>query len=333
MVYFSITPTGITIDSSTGEISGTPTVLSTVTTYTITATNTGGSATTTIDITVNDVAPSEHNLQWRSVQSNQRLYSVATPPTYSGGAVTSWSVSPSLPTGLTLDPSTGAITGTPTDITPSATYTVTAANSGGSTTVDITIEVNDVIPSGITYSPSSFVETVGTAMSSVSPTASGGIITSWTISPSLPSGLNFDGTTGEISGTPTVVSSLTVYTVTASNTGGSATATVNITVNDIAPIISYSTTSFTLTKGTAMADSLPSNVGGSIVSWTVSPTLPVGLSLDSNGVLAGTPTAVTPSTVYTVTASNSGGSDSVDITIVVNDVAPSSSRTVQVHSY
>ena len=232
-------PTGITIDSSTGEISGTPTVLSTVTTYTITATNTGGSATTTIDITVNDVAPSGITYSGDPFSLTKDSTVSATPPTYSGGAVTSWSVSPSLPTGLTLDPSTGAITGTPTDITPSATYTVTAANSGGSTTVDITIEVNDVIPSGITYSPSSFVETVGTAMSSVSPTASGGIITSWTISPSLPSGLNFDGTTGEISGTPTVVSSLTVYTITASNTGGSATATVNITVNDIAPIITY----------------------------------------------------------------------------------------------
>ena len=100
-----------------------------------------------------------------------------TPPTNNGGTVTSWSVSPSLPTGLTLDSSTGEITGTPTDITPSATYTVTASNSGGSTTVDITIEINDEIPSQVTYSTNTFVETVGSAMTAETPTASGGVVT------------------------------------------------------------------------------------------------------------------------------------------------------------
>ena len=61
--------------------------------------------------------------------------------------MTSWSVSPSLPAGLSLDSSTGAISGTPTAITSSASYTITASNTGGSTTASITIEVNDVAPS------------------------------------------------------------------------------------------------------------------------------------------------------------------------------------------
>ena len=69
---------------------------------------------------------------------------------------------------------------------------------------------------------SSFVETVGTAMSSVSPLQAVEQ-SSRTISPSLPSGLN-NGTTGEIA-VLHVVSSLTTYTITASN-AGSATATV-----------------------------------------------------------------------------------------------------------
>ena len=66
-------------------------------------------------------------------------------PSVSGGAVTLWTVSPSLPDGLTLDASTGAISGTPTTITASATYTITASNAGGSDSTSVTIVVNDML--------------------------------------------------------------------------------------------------------------------------------------------------------------------------------------------
>ena len=179
-------PTGLSIDSSTGEISGTPTVLSTQTTYTVYANNTGGSGTTTIDITINDVAPSDIVYSGDPFTFTKDTPVSLTPPTNNGGTVTAWSVSPSLPNGLTLDAATGEITGTPTDITPSATYTVTASNSGGSTTVDITIEVNDEIPSQVTYNTNTFVETVGTAMTAETPTSSGGVVLTWEIHPALP---------------------------------------------------------------------------------------------------------------------------------------------------
>ena len=133
-------------------------------------------------------------------------------PTSSDGTPTSYSVSPSLPAGLALDTSTGAISGTPTAVTSSATYTVTASNTGGSTTADVTIVVNDIIPSSLTYSPSSFTLTKGTAMTTVTPTANGGPVTSWSVSPSLPAGLSLDSSTGAISGTPTAVTSSATYT-------------------------------------------------------------------------------------------------------------------------
>ena len=79
-----------------------------------------------------------------------------------------------LPSGLSLDPSTGEISGTPNAVTPSTVYTVTASNSGGSDSVDITIVVNDVIPSAITYSSNSYVWTNNSVVSTGMPTVSGG---------------------------------------------------------------------------------------------------------------------------------------------------------------
>ncbi len=57
------------------------------------------------------------------------------------GIVTAFSVSPTLPTGLSFNTSTGAITGTPTVSIGSATYTVTASNSAGSTSFGVVISV------------------------------------------------------------------------------------------------------------------------------------------------------------------------------------------------
>jgi hypothetical protein len=57
------------------------------------------------------------------------------------GTVTNYSVSPPLPAGLSISPTTGLISGTPTAVAASASYTVTASNAGGSTTADVTISV------------------------------------------------------------------------------------------------------------------------------------------------------------------------------------------------
>ena len=62
----------------------------------------------------------------------------------------------------------------------------------------------------------------------------------YSISPPLPAGLSFNTTTAVISGTPTAESPLTTYTISAANSAGSASTTVDLTVNLSAPAISYS---------------------------------------------------------------------------------------------
>ncbi len=318
-------PAGLSLSTSTGIISGTPTALSAAANYTVTATNSGGSTPATVSITVNDVAPSA-----LTYSTNPAIYTKGTAitnntPSSTGGAVVSYSISPALPAGLTFSTSTGVISGTPTALSPAANYTVTATNTGGSTPATVNITVKDVAPSALTYSTNPATYTKGTAITNNTPSSSGGAVVSYSVSPALPTGLSFSTSTGVISGTPTALSPAANYTVTATNTGGSSPATVNITVNDVAPsALTYSANPAIYTTGTAITNNTPSSSGGPVVSYSISPALPTGLSCStSTGVISGTPTALSAATNYTVTATNSGGSTPATVNITVNDVAPS----------
>ena len=105
-------------------------------------------------------------------------------------------------------------------------------NTVGCTSANIPFTVSVAVqpPSSLSYTTPN-VYTVGTTITSLNPTSTGGTITQYTIGPSLPSGLSIDPNTGIISGTPTVASAQTTYTVTGTNAYGSVTATLVITVN------------------------------------------------------------------------------------------------------
>lgn len=79
----------------------------------------------------------------------------------------------------------------------------------------------------------SFVEIgVGETTSfSVVASASGNLPLLYTINPALPTGLEFDSTTGQISGTATVTAPDTMYTITASHDLGSASGFVQLQVD------------------------------------------------------------------------------------------------------
>ena len=197
-------------------------------------------------------------------------------PTNAGGAVSSYSVSPSLPAGLNLNASTGVISGTPTALSVASSYTITASNGSGSTTVSLRITVNDAAPTGLKYVGSPFAFTKGKAISKIAaPTNAGGNVVSYAVSPSLPADLSLNTATGEITGTPTVVSAATSYTVTATNSGGSTTTTINVLVNDsgskvnTAPVIT--TKGFNLPEntnvGTTVGKIVATDVEGDILKF------------------------------------------------------------------
>jgi gliding motility-associated-like protein len=101
-------------------------------------------------------------------------------------------------------------------------------------------------------------------------------LTGFTIGSPLPVGLTFDGTTGTITGTPTLASAAANYSVTAYNTGGSSTTNINIKVtgaivppvNPVAPPVITYTTPQSYTTGVGITALAPVNTGG-IVPATV----------------------------------------------------------------
>ena len=339
-------PAGLSLNTTTGVISGTPTAVTASAGYTVTASDSAGSTTAVLTITVNDQPPTTF-----SYATNTAAYTVDVPitengPTNSGGTVTSYSVSPALPAGLSLSATTGIISGTPTTVTASASYTVTAANSGGSATATLTITVNaaavataPAAPAGLAYTPGNAVYTVGVRIPENVPSSAGGAPTSYSVTPALPAGLSLStnaitligSASGIISGTPTAASAATTYTVTASNASGSTTAMLTITVNaaDLSPAgLAYSTPAPVYAAGVTITPDLPStsSTGGAPTSYSVSPDLPAGLSLDPvSGIVSGSPSAPSstivpppPSTAtYTVTASNAAGSITAPLTITI----------------
>jgi hypothetical protein len=150
------------------------------------------------------------------------------------GTVSSYAVSAALPAGLSLSTSSGAISGTPTVTSPNASYTITASNSAGSTTATIQLTVNPTVPppSNLVYPQTALSLEAGQPFPSDIPTVSG-TVTSYSVSPTLPTGLNLDANSGTIHGVGSAASASNTYTVTASNAGGNSTAT--LTARGVSP--------------------------------------------------------------------------------------------------
>ena len=113
------------------------------------------------------VAPS--NLVYPTAPGFYRTSEAIAPnlPTVQGSAPT-YSVLPPLPAGLSLDPATGEITGTPSAQTPTADYTVTAMNSAGTTDFVLTIGIGPELPAAFaSLVPGFIAEEVLTGQSSI----------------------------------------------------------------------------------------------------------------------------------------------------------------------
>jgi hypothetical protein len=234
-------------------------------------------------------------------------------PTVSGGTGPyTWSVSiGSLPTGLTINPTTGAITGTPGTSGP-ATFTLTATdNEGQSASQGVTV----LIAAGPSIATASLPDgQVGTAYSQSVAGAGGTGPYTWSVSVgSLPNGLALDSAAGAITGTPSTSGPAT-FTVTLTDADGQTASegyAIAVAPAPAPPVAPPSITTSVLPDaqvGAAYDQTIAASGGTTPYRWSVSAgSLPAGLSLDpAVGVLTGTPSA-TGQDSFTVTLTDADG--------------------------
>ncbi len=293
-------PAGVTF--SDGVLSGTPTAIGS---YPITLTATNGieaPVTQNFSLTVAGFEVTTTSLPPASVGAaySQQLTTGGAP----SGATVTWK-KVSLPKGFALS-SSGLLTGTPSSKAvgaQSVKVSVTDAKGGTPATATIPLAVDEA-PAFDKTSPTAAGVTEGEP-ASIALTATGFPAPTFSLTGSLPAGLSFDGTTGVLSGTPTVTanSSQDTLTIQASNGVGAA-ATETFTLAVYAPLV-VATTPLTIAQGATvpsgfqLATITGTEVGGTLKVKATG--LPKGLTLSDTGVLSGTVSAATAAKAYAVT--------------------------------
>jgi Putative Ig domain len=327
-------PAGLTLSSS-GTITGTPTVAVSATPLTFTVRDAGTpqqSATVNLTLTIAGASVPVLAIGTTALPNGQvgTAYS-ATLSATGGTAPYAWSLtSGALPAGLTLSAS-GVITGTPTASVTSLALTFTVTDSGSpqqskQANLTLTITAAGVAPlAGTTTSlPNG---QVGAAYTAALAATGGTTPYTWTLtSGTLPAGLTL-ASTGAISGTPTAAVNATPLTFTVRDTGTpQQSAQVNVTLTIAPATLAVTTTSLPNgTVGTAYSATLAATGGTTPYTWTLtSGTLPAGLTLSASGAISGTPTAAVTSAALTFTVTDAGApAQSVPVNLTLTIAAPS----------
>jgi large repetitive protein len=320
-------PNGLTLNPTTGELSGTPTVNGTFS-FSVRVQDATTGATHFVDqpysLVVNVPAPPTPGAVSVTVAAN------------STGNVINADLSGVPATGVTAGtPAHGVITATSTtspftftyEPTPgfsgTDTFTYTASNAGGTSapaTVTITVTAPTLVVTGapgggtvgVVYTNATFIASTGTVPYTFSGTA-------------LPPGLVLNSA-GVLSGIPTAGGSFNAVITATDTYGAQGSATFPITI--ASPTMSLTPTSLPVGDyGVAYSQTFQASGGALPYTYTVAGALPTGVTLNaSTGELSGTPTEA-GSFPLTVTATDSATgtgpySTSVNVTLTINQAAP-----------
>ncbi|NBS53686.1 MAG: hypothetical protein EBS96_13955, partial [Spartobacteria bacterium] len=271
-------PSGLSINATTGLISGIPKAFANGTIVVVKATNVSGNGTA--------------NLTFNIARGSQTITGVASTMSKAAG---SYSINASATSNLTLSyassntsVATVATNGTVTIVgNGSTTLTVSqpgSANYNAATNVTQTLTVS---PAPTITSNATATATRGTPFA-YQITASNSP-TSYSITGNLTQGLSLNGTTGLISGTPTASGNASILLY-ATNAYGNGTKTLTISVANLLPAVT-SNNSTTATLGVPFNYQITAT-NAPLTGYAVIGTLPTGLALSTtSGLISGTPTA------------------------------------------
>ena len=348
-------PAGLTFETATRRISGTPSVETTATAYTYAATDSDGDA-ATLDVVIRVVANQTVSFSTAAVPPQTYMQGSAVSPlilpeAQGGDGMLVYSL-PTLPAGLTHTPPApadhhgGTVTGAPQAAQDAATYTLTATDADGdAATLDFTIAViGDPMPdfSHARVPPQVYV-TQKTTVNYALPRARGGNAPlTYAVTPAradgtpdLPVGLSYERNAGlpagHIFGTPTVARGVTTYTLTATDADADAatlTFTMEVQTNQTPafPPDSQVTPGSGYTQWQSIDPfDLPAATGGNGRLIYALPGLPNGLTYtppgsaeDQGGAVSGTPTEAGSFDLYLIVEDEDGDTaTSARFTIVV----------------
>jgi Putative Ig domain len=283
-------PKGLTLDSSTGSIVGTPTATGTTSTQFRLQDSEGQSVQKSLPITIT-LTPGPLTILTPSLPSgtlNQSYVGAALSAT-GGRSPYTWDiVSGALPAGLSLDGS-GVISGTPVGGTSQATFRVRdASNPQGTATKPLSISITQPTPPRITTT-SLDPGTVNAAYNQTVQAAGGTGARSWSvIGGGLPPGLTLNTSNGNISGTPTDPRRFDFTLRVTDQTPLSDDQNLTIIINLPAPPSITTTSLPNAIVGVPYSLQLRATGGFGALAWSItSGSLPDGLGMDGAGLISG----------------------------------------------
>lgn len=221
-----------------------------------------------------------------------------------------WSITGSLPSGLTLNSSTGVISGTPTAAATDNFSAMVTDSTGASATQNFSITINPASSSGSSFAitttsfpPGAVGQPYQQSITTVNSNTCGQIsslVTFAVSSGGLPNGLSIQAST--ISGTPTVPGTFSfTLTATSMSCGYTATANLSITITGSAPqmTVSPSSLAFTVQQG---ANNIPASQQIAVNSGSTALSYVATASTNNGGIWLVVNSGASGNTPATITA-------------------------------